>query len=215
MVYIAACGSIACTSPYYANTGMLSKHILSVFRCGHISLNVVSHLHPLYVEAHAFTLAAGDPNVLQSFTCFPSNIKYADKFTQITAAASWKWCVNYTADVWREVGLGGESHRSAVFPVPDAITNAPASKNEKLTKDIHKLVAVLRSNQEEQNHFYEYLARVQERAEAAAVLKDRARKRIFDVNLHEISAITTIASSGKSRKRKVAGDFIKVKKKHI
>lgn len=215
VVYVAACGSFACTSPFYANTGMLSKHILSVFRCGYISVNVVSHLHPLYVEAHALTLACSDAELLQKFTCSPSIIKRPDKLIRVTTSVSWKWCVTYTANAWKEVGLGGESHLSTVFPVPDPISTAPESMYEQLKKDIQKLVPILRCNSAERGHFYEYLAKLQERAQAEALVKDKARRRIFDVELNDVAAITTTMPSDKSRKRKVSGSLNKISKKNI
>lgn len=43
--------SFACTDPYFANHGLPSSQIMSVFIAGYITLNVILHFYPLYLKS--------------------------------------------------------------------------------------------------------------------------------------------------------------------
>ena len=201
IVYVSPCGSLACTSPFYSNSGIVGKHILSVFRFGHITLNVACHFHPLYLQHHAVQLAlVKDMASVSRFTCEPSTVKNCTKLIGITALTSWQWCVQFTESEWREQGLGGDAHQAVVFPLPSALTSIPESAWERIQKSFNYLSPILRYDEAEREHFFFYFTEMQARARAAAEIKDQALRASNGLNILKVTV-----PSAKGRKRKKAG----------
>jgi len=189
VVYVSQCGSLACTNPYYANSGIFCKQSLSVFRHGFISLDVVKLIHPLYVLPHALTIAplyvlphaltiaaCNETNVPSRFSCLPGTVKRPERMISIHATASWRWAVEHSSEAWRVRGLGGDKYDAVVFPTPNAISTGPESDFERLKKEMHKLLPILRFDSDEREYFYVYLSELRGRAIAQAGIQDQAKR---------------------------------------
>jgi hypothetical protein len=117
------------------------------------------------------------------------------------------WGTEYTSEVWKKRGLGGDQYHATLFPVPSAISKAPASSYELLQKEMHKLLPRLRYDAKELSFFYQYLAEQHARDIANAGVRDHAlralNRQVAPLEATNSQAIeVVIVPADKSRKRK-------------
>ena len=92
LVAVFSNGSFACTDPYFANHGIPSAQIMSVFIAGYISLNVLLHFHSLYLQPFAKDISLLHAKEL-SVAVYQSKIAAN---IDITEEATWNFASNVT-----------------------------------------------------------------------------------------------------------------------
>lgn len=132
-------GSFACTDPHFANHGLPSSQIMSVFIAGYISINVIFHFHPLYLQPFCKDL---DHSLAKSLSVKILNKKNII-CTEVDVDASWNYGITVTQSEWQSIGLGGNRYNSIVNPPVNAIKNHTDSIAEICKKELHKLLPVI------------------------------------------------------------------------
>jgi hypothetical protein len=132
-------GSFACTDPYFANHGLPSSQIMSVFIAGHVFLNVLFHFHPLYLQPFAKDIShehAKDISVL----ILQSKVVVC---TEVTEEASWNFAARITESDWKVVGLGGQKYETIFNPTTNSIRDHSDSIGEICKKELQKLLPMI------------------------------------------------------------------------
>lgn len=131
-------GSFACTDPYFANHGLPSPQIMSVFIAGYTSLNVIFHFHPLYLQPFSREISHMNAKDL-SVSIYQSKLVC----TVVTEEASWNYALQITENEWKVIGLGGQKYNSIINPPIKSIRNHSDSIAEMCKKELQKLLPII------------------------------------------------------------------------
>lgn len=128
-------GSFACTDPYFANHGLPSSQMMSVFIAGHASFNVFFHFHPLYLKPFAKEISHNHAKDI-SVSTHQSKVVVC---TDVNEEASWNFAVRNTENYWKVVGLGGQKYEIVTNLTINSIRDHSDSIGEICRKELQNL----------------------------------------------------------------------------
>ena len=132
-------GSFACTDSYFANHGMPSSQIMSVFIAGYITLNTFYHFHSLYLQPFAKEISHNHAKELSVH--IPHSKINAD--IEVSEDASWNFTIKITENEWKAVGLGGLQYDLVINPPLNAIRDQSDNIGEICKKKLQKLLPII------------------------------------------------------------------------
>ena len=109
LVAVFSNGSFACTDPHFANQGLPSSQIMSLFIAGYVSLDVIFHFHPLYLQPFSKEISSPSAKKL-SVSIHNSKLVY----NEVSEYASWNHAIQITDSEWKVIGLGGPKYDSII-----------------------------------------------------------------------------------------------------
>jgi hypothetical protein len=136
---VAVNGSFACTDPYFANHGLPSSQMMSVFIAGHASLNVFFHFHPLYLQPFAKEISHNHAKDI-SVSTHQSKVVVC---TDVNEEASWNFAVRNTENYWKVVGLGGQKYEIVTNLTINSIRDHSDSIGEICRKELQKPLPII------------------------------------------------------------------------
>lgn len=139
MVAVFSNGSFACTDPHFANHGIPSSQIIALFIAGYISLNVLYHFHPLYLQPFTKDICHAHAKEL-SIHITQSRIVVD---IEVTEEASWNYAIKITDNDWKAVGLGGQQYETIINPTINAIKHHTDTIGELCKKELQKLLPII------------------------------------------------------------------------
>ena len=152
VVFVSDNGCLACTSPYYMNYGMLSKHILSVYLNGYFDLSITQHFHESYWAPVIYDMSNEDKALLIMSVDFKKLDHNCNvKFNNLT---TWDWGYKVTKDLWFLEGLGGNVFNYVYeFSANNAKHTVAESQRQMLTNHWYKLIPRLLQNSDYSGKF--------------------------------------------------------------
>jgi hypothetical protein len=132
-------GSFASTDPYFANHGIPSPQIMSVFIAGYIAINVFFHFHPLYLHHDFKGMSSNDAKQL-SVTINQDKLVV---ITEVNVEACWNFGTLITESEWKIVGLGGLKYATITHPNVNSIRNHPDSIAEICKKEVQRIMPII------------------------------------------------------------------------
>ena len=139
LVAVFSNGSFACTDPYFANYGLPSSQIMSVFIAGYISINIISHFHPLYLQPFSKEINLSNAKELTA-TIHQNKVVVC---IDVSEEASWNYGIKITEVEWKSVGLGGQKYDAIINPHLNSIRDHSDSIAEICKKELQKLLPII------------------------------------------------------------------------
>ena len=139
LVAVFSNGSFACTDPYFANYGLPSSQIMSVFIAGYISINIISHFHPLYLQPFSKEINSSNAKELTA-TIHQNKVVVC---IDVSEEASWNYGIKITEVEWKSVGLGGQKYDAIINPHLNSIRDHSDSIAEICKKELQKLLPII------------------------------------------------------------------------
>ena len=176
IVAVLSDGSLASTSPRSSRLGMPCRDVLSLFIAGYIEINILSHFHHCYQQAHVKILRQnGSDTYFDEMTCNITN-KNADRCC-VTRDASFEHAERITRKEWTSIQKL-ESISNAQFPLLDEVDDDVTIKKETwdqlLRRTFFTMLPGLKKGSEAATLFFEAADAVQQEAVEKAQRQKRA-----------------------------------------
>ena len=184
-------GSFACTDPYFANHGIPSSQIMSVFIAGYISLNVFYHFHPLYLQQ--FTKGISHNHAKELSVHIPQNKSIVDM--EVSEEASWSFAVKITELEWKAVGLGGQQYESVINPPLHVIRDQSDTVGEMCKKELQKLLPIIVYEEKYRTMIFKVIEDIKRIQANEAQQEAHARQKALGYNIPEVHNVSNSSSS--------------------
>ena len=189
LVAVFSNGSFACTDPYFPNHGLPSSQIMSAFTAGYISISVLFHFHPLYLQPFSEEINSFIAKQL-SVAIHHNKVIFC---TEISEKASWNYavCNRKGMEINR---FRWPKDETIVHPHINSFRVHSDSIAEMCKKELQKLLPIIVHDEAFRAMFFKVVEDIKTKHAKDAQSNVQARQNALGYNQNSIS-VSDISSS--------------------